>query len=161
MDEQYLVDVDKQPIRNAIFRTLAGLICAVSLFPFWSDGVRAYEAGWAHFDVSSGLSTLFIVPIFIVMGLFAIGGYGALDKPHHALDNGLQRLLDPNYKADVSSSHLGQQVDCPRRKKIQETVLRRKGAEALAVKAAPKSFKNQLGGSKQIGSAKASLLLLN
>ena len=120
MDEQYLVDVDKQPIRNAIFRTLAGLICAVSLLAFWSDGVRAYEAGWAHFDMSSGLSTLFIVPIFIVMGLFAIGGYDALDKPHRALDDGLQRLLDPNYKADVSSSHLGQQVDCPRRKKYRK-----------------------------------------
>ena len=120
MDEQYLVDVDKQPIRNAIFRTLAGLISAGSLFAFWSEGVRAYEAGWAHFDMSSALSTLFIVPIFIVMGLFAIGGYGALDKPHHALDNGLQRLLDPNYKAGASSSHLGQQVDCPHRKKYRK-----------------------------------------
>ena len=120
MGEQYLVDVDKQPIRNAIFRTLAGLICAASLFAFWSDGVRAYEASWAHFDMSSALSTLFIVPIFIVMGLFAIGGYGALDKQHRALDDGLQRLLDPNYKAGASSSHLGEQVDCPRRKKYRK-----------------------------------------
>ena len=119
MDEQYLVDVDKQPIRNAIFRTLAGLICAVSLFAFWSDGVRAYEAGWAHFDMSSGLSTLFIVPIFIVMGLFAIGGYGALDKPHHALDNGLQRLLDPHYtdRTDQYAVALGH---CPRQKKHRQ-----------------------------------------
>ena len=43
MDEQYLVDVDKQPIRNAIFRTLAGVICAGSLFVFWSYGVRIYD----------------------------------------------------------------------------------------------------------------------
>ena len=76
MDEQYLVDVDKQPIRNAIFRTLAGLICAASLFAFWSDGVRAYEAGWAHFDMSSGLWTLVSVPAgactrFCVNGLMA------------------------------------------------------------------------------------------
>lgn len=120
MDEQYLVDVDKQPIRNAIFRTLAGVICAGSLFVFWSYGVRIYETGWTHFDIYSGLWTLVSVPAVIVMGLFAIGGYDALDKPHRALNNGLQRLLDPNYKADVSSSHLGQQVDCPRRKKYRK-----------------------------------------
>jgi hypothetical protein len=120
MDEQYLVDVDKQPYRNAIFRTLAGLMCAASLFAFWSDGARTYEAGWAHFDISSGLSTLVTVPVAIVMGLFAIGGYGALIKLHRAIDDGLQRLLDPNYKADTSSSHLGQQVDCPRRKKYMK-----------------------------------------
>ena len=35
MDEQYLVGVDKQPIRNAIFRILAGVISAGSLFVFW------------------------------------------------------------------------------------------------------------------------------
>ena len=120
MDEQYLVDVDKQPIRNAIFRTLAGLISAGSLFVFWSYGVRIYEAGWTHFDISSGLWTLVTVPAAIVMGLFAIGGYDALDKPHRALNNGLQRLLDPNYKADVSNSHLAQQVYCPRRKKYRK-----------------------------------------
>ena len=120
MDEQYLVDVDKQPIRNAIFRTLAGVICAGSLFVFWSYGVRIYETGWTHFDIYSGLWTLVSVPAFIAMSLFAIGGYDALDKPHRALNNGLQRLLDPNYKADVSSSHLGQQVDCPRRKKYRK-----------------------------------------
>ena len=120
MDEHYLVDVDKQPFRNAIFRTLAGVICAGSLFVFWSDGVQFYQAGWAHFDVSSGMSTLVSVPAVIVMGLFAIGGYDALDKPHRALDDGLQRLLDPNYKADAGSSHLGQQVDCPRRKKYRK-----------------------------------------
>ena len=120
MDELYLVDVDKQPIRNAIFRILAGVISAGSLFVFWSDGVRIYEAGWANFDISSCLWTLVSVPAVIVMGLFAIGGYDALDKPHRALDDGLQRLLDPNYKADASSSHLGQQVDCPRRKKYRK-----------------------------------------
>jgi hypothetical protein len=120
MDEQYLVDVDKQPIRNAIFRTLAGVISVGNLFVFWSYGVRIYETGWAHFDMSSGLWTLVCVPAAIVMGLFAIGGYEALDKPHRALDDGLQRLLDPNYKADGSSSHLGQQVDCPRRKKYRK-----------------------------------------
>ena len=120
MDEQYLVDVDKQPIRNAIFRTLAGVISAGSLFVFWSDGVQIYETGWANFDIYSCLSTLVSVPAAIVMGLFAIGGYDALDKPHRALDDGLQRLLDPNYKADVSSSHLGQQVGCPRRKKYRK-----------------------------------------
>ena len=119
MDEQYLVDVDKQPIRNAIFRTLAGVICAGSLFVFWSYGVRIYETGWTHFDIYSGLWTLVSVPAAIVMGLFAIGGYDALDKPHHALDDGLQRLLDPNYKAGASSSRLGEQVDCPRRKKYR------------------------------------------
>lgn len=120
MDEQYLVDVYKQPIRNAIFRTLAGVICAGSLFVFWSYGVRIYETGWTHFDIYSGLWTLVTVPAAIVMGLFAIGGYDALDKPHRALDDGLQRLLDPNYKADASSSHLGQQVDCPYRKKYRK-----------------------------------------
>ena len=127
MDEQYLVDVDKQPIRNAIFRTLAGLICAASLFAFWSDGVRAYEAGWAHFDISSSLWTLVTVPVAIVMGLFAIGGHKALDQSHRAVDNGLQRLLDPNYKADVSSSHLGEQVDCPRRKKYRKLFYKARG----------------------------------
>ena len=120
MDEQYLVDVDKQPIRNAIFRTLAGVISVGNLFVFWSYGVRIYETGWTHFDISSGLWTLVTVPAAIVMGLFAIGGYDALDKPHRALNDGLQRLLDPNYKADVSSSHLGQKVDCPRRKKYRK-----------------------------------------
>ena len=119
MDEQYLVDVDKQPIRNAIFRMLAGFICAASLFAFWSDGVRAYEASWAHFDMSSALSTLFIVPIFIVMGLFAIGGYGALDKPHHALDNGLQRLLDQSHSA-YTAHYLAEQAHCPRRQKYRK-----------------------------------------
>jgi hypothetical protein len=127
MDEQYLVDVDKQPIRNAIFRTLAGVISVGNLFVFWSYGVRIYETGWTHFDISSGLWTLVTVPAAIVMGLFAIGGYDALDKPHRALDDGLQRLLDPNYKADASSSHLGQQVDCPRRKKIRKLFRSRGG----------------------------------
>jgi hypothetical protein len=121
-----LVDVDKQPIRNAIFRTLAGVISVGNLFVFWSYGVRIYENGWTHFDISSGLWTLVTVPAAIVMGLFAIGGYDALDKPHRALDDGLQRLLDPNYKADASSSHLGQQVDCPRRKKLRK-LFRSKG----------------------------------
>ena len=120
MDEQYLVDVHKQPIRNAIFRTLAGVISVGNLFVFWSYGVRIYETGWTHFDISSGLWTLVTVPAAIVMGLFAIGGYGALIKPHRALDDGLQRLLDPNYKADASSLHPGQQVDCPRRKKYRK-----------------------------------------
>ena len=126
MDEQYLVDVDKQPIRNAIFRTLAGVISVGNLFVFWSYGVRIYETGWTHFDISSGLWTLVTVPAAIVMGLFAIGGYEALDKPHRALDDGLQRLLDPNYKADASNSHIGQQVDCPRRKKLRK-LFRSKG----------------------------------
>jgi hypothetical protein len=120
MDEQYLVDVDKQPIRNAIFRTLAGVISVGNLFVFWSYGVRIYETGWTHFDISSGLWTLVTVPAAIVMGLFAIGGYDALDKPHRALNNGLQRQLDPNYKADASSSHRGQPVDCLRRKKYRK-----------------------------------------
>jgi hypothetical protein len=127
MDEQYLVDVDKQPIRNAIFRTLAGVISVGNLFVFWSYGVRIYENGWTHFDISSGLWTLVTVPAAIVMGLFAIGGYDALDKPHRALNDGLQRLLDPNYKADASSSHLGQQVDCPRRKKLRRLFRSKRG----------------------------------
>ena len=119
MDEQYLVDVDKQPLRNAIFRTLAGVICAASLFAFWSEGVRIYEAGWVHFDVSSGLSILVRVFMAMVMGSFALGGYALLGQQQNSLDNGLQRLLDPNYKTDASSSHLGQRVDCPRRKKYR------------------------------------------
>ena len=119
MDEQYLVDVDKQPIRNAIFRMLAGVISVGNLFVFWSYGLRIYDTGWTQFDISSGLWTLVTVPAAIVMGLFAIGGYDALDKPHRALDGGLQRLLDPNCKTDAGSSHLGQRVDCPRRKKYR------------------------------------------
>ena len=119
MDEQYLVDVDKQPIRNAIFRTLAGLISAGSLFVFWSYGVRIYEAGWTHFDISSGISILVSVFMAMVMGSFALGGYALLGQQQNSLDNGLQRLLDPNYKTDASSSHLGQRVDCPRRKKYR------------------------------------------
>ena len=120
MDEQYLVDVDKQPIRNAIFRTLAGALSAASLFVIWSDGVRIYQAGWTHFDVSSGLSSLVSVLLVTVMGSFALGGYALLGQQQNSLDNGLQRLLDPNYKADVSISRLGQQVDCPRRKKYRK-----------------------------------------
>jgi hypothetical protein len=118
MDEQYLVDVDKQPIRNAIFRTLAGGLCLAMFFVTWCEVSDLYRSGWANFNIYSGIGHLLInVPFAILMGLFAIGGYDALDKPHRALDNGLQRLLDPNYKADASISHLGQQVDCPRRKK--------------------------------------------
>ena len=119
MDEQYLVDVDKQPIRNTIFRMLAGVIFAASLFAFWSEGVRIYETGWVHFDVSSGLSILVRVFMAMVMGSFALGGYALLGQQQNSLDNGLQRLLDPNYKAGASSSHLGEQVDCPRRKKYR------------------------------------------
>ena len=37
MDEQYLVDVDKQPIRNAIFRTLAGGLCLATFFVRWCE----------------------------------------------------------------------------------------------------------------------------
>jgi hypothetical protein len=55
-----------------------------------------------------------------VMGSFALGGYALLGQQQNSLDNGLQRLLDPNYKADVSSSYLGQQVDCPHRKKYRK-----------------------------------------
>jgi len=118
MDEQHLVDVDKQPIRNAIFRILAGGLCSAMFFVEWRDVSDVYHSGWANFDVHSGIGHLLInVPFAILMGLFAIGGYGTLDKPHRTLDNGLQRLLDPNYKADASSCHLDQQVDCPRRKK--------------------------------------------
>ena len=121
MDEQYLVDVDKQPIRNAIFRILAGGLCLAMFFVEWRDVSDIYHSGWANFDVYSGIGHLLInVPFAILMGLFAIGGYDALDKPHRALDNGLQRLLDPSYKADASSSHQGQQVDCPRRKKYRK-----------------------------------------
>ena len=119
MDEQYLVDVDKQPIRNAIFRTLAGVISAGSLFVFWSDGVQIYETGWAHFDISSGLWTLVSVPAVIVMGLFAIGDYDALNKPHRALDESLQRLLDPNC-SPYTNHHPFKQVNCARRKKLRK-----------------------------------------
>ena len=119
MDEHYLVDVDKQPIRNAIFRMLAGLISAGSLFVFWSYGVRIYEAGWTHFDISSGLWTLVTVPAVIVMGLFAIGGYDALDKPHRALDDGLQRLLDQSHSA-YTAHYLAEQAHCPRRQKYRK-----------------------------------------
>jgi hypothetical protein len=127
MDEQYLVDVDKQPIRNAIFRTLAGALSAASLFVIWSDSVQIYEAGWTHFDISSCLSTLVSVFMAMVMGSFALGGYTLLGQQQNSLDNGLQRLLDPNYKADVSSSRLGQQVDCPRRKKYRKLFYVEKG----------------------------------
>jgi len=127
MDEQYLVDVDKQPIRNAIFRTLAGALSAASLFVIWSDSVRIYEAGWAHFDISSGLSILVSVFMAMVMGSFALGGYTLLGQQQNSLDNGLQRLLDPNYKADVSSLRLGQQVHCPRWKKYRRLFYAERG----------------------------------
>ena len=45
MDEQYLVDVDKQPIRNAIFRTLAGGLSLFMLFPTWCDIGDIYRSG--------------------------------------------------------------------------------------------------------------------
>lgn len=119
MDEEYLVDVDKQPIRNAIFRTLAGLLCAGFLFVLWSEGVQIYEAGWTHFDIASYLKALIHVHVTIVMGLFAIGGYDALLTLHRFIDDRLQRLLDPNYKADARSMYPSVQLYCPRKRKYR------------------------------------------
>lgn len=120
MDEQYLVDVDKQPIRNAIFRTLAGGLCLAMFFVTWCDVSELYRSGWANFDIYSGIGHLLInVPFAILMGLFAVGGYAALDKPHHALDNGLQRLLDQSHSAHTTH-YLAEQAHCPRRQKYRK-----------------------------------------